>query len=140
MLLVADGVAGRNILQAHRGADVARQNLADIFALVGVHLQQTPDALVLAGTRIQHRITRLELSGVHPDKGQLADKRVGHDLERQRREGLFVIRLARQYFAVVRVLAMDFPGIERGRQIIHHRIEQRLNPLVLERRSHHHRK
>ena len=48
MLFVADGVAGRNVLQTNRGANVARQNLADVFALVGVHLQQTANALALA--------------------------------------------------------------------------------------------
>ena len=37
-LLVADRVAGRDRLQAHRGADVARQNFRDLLALVGVHL------------------------------------------------------------------------------------------------------
>ena len=47
MLFVADRVAGRDILQTDGGADVARQNFVDLFALVGVHLQQTADALRL---------------------------------------------------------------------------------------------
>ena len=45
MFFVANGVAGRNVLQTHRGADVARQNFVDVFALVGVHLEQTANTL-----------------------------------------------------------------------------------------------
>ena len=52
MLFVADRVAGRNVLQTDRGADVARQNFADLFALVGVHLQQTADALAASAAAL----------------------------------------------------------------------------------------
>ena len=45
MIFVADRVAGGDVLQSDRGADVARQNFADVFALVGVHLQQAANAL-----------------------------------------------------------------------------------------------
>ena len=38
-------------LQAHRGGDVAGVDALDVFALVGVHLQQAPDALALALAR-----------------------------------------------------------------------------------------
>ena len=61
VLVVADRVAGDEVLEADRGADIARENLGDLFALVGVHLQQTADALRLAGARIQNRVAGLEL-------------------------------------------------------------------------------
>ena len=102
MLFVADGVAGRNVLQADRGANIARQNFVDVFALVGVHLEQTPNALAASAAGVEHRIARLELAGVDANKGQLADKRVSHDLESQRRKRLAVGRLAGDHFAVVR--------------------------------------
>ena len=140
MIFVADRVAGGNVLQSNRGANVARQNLADLFALVGVHLQQTPDALGLSRAHVQHAVASLQLSGVHADERQLSDKRIGHDLERQRRKRLFVVRLARDRLPVIRIRAVRLAYIQRRRQIIHHRIQQRLHTFVLERRSHHHRK
>ena len=46
--LVAERVAGARVLEADRGGDVAGVDLLDLLALVGVHLQQAPDALLLA--------------------------------------------------------------------------------------------
>jgi hypothetical protein len=37
-----------SLLQAHAGGDVAGAHFLDFFALVGVHLQDTADALLLA--------------------------------------------------------------------------------------------
>ena len=62
MIFVANRVARTHILQSHSRADVARQNLADLFALVGVHLQQTPNALGLGRANVPHRIAGLELA------------------------------------------------------------------------------
>ena len=93
MLLVANGVAGGNVLQANRGADIARQNFVDVFALVGVHLEQTANTLAASAAGVEHRVARLELAGVDADKRQLADKRVRHDLEGQRGKRLAVGRL-----------------------------------------------
>src|ERR1700761_8966646 len=139
-LLRADRVARNQVLQAHRRADVAREDLRDLLTLVGVHLQQTADTLRLARTRVQHRVTGLQLSRVHTDKDQLADEGVGHDLEAQGRKRLVVGRLANQL--LLRILGIDAlnrRNIQWARQIIHHRIEQRLNALVLERRPAQHR-
>ena len=60
-LLRADRVARHQVLQTNRRADVAREDLRDLFTLVGVHLQQTADTLRLARARIQHRIAGLQL-------------------------------------------------------------------------------
>jgi len=43
----AERIAGFQLFHSHAGADVASHNLADVFALVGVHLDQPADALVL---------------------------------------------------------------------------------------------
>ena len=45
MVLVANRVAGGDVLQSDASADVAGVDLGDVFALVGVHLQQAADAL-----------------------------------------------------------------------------------------------
>ena len=45
---------------------------------------------VRAGVHVQHTRARLELARVDTEVGQLADVRVGHDLERERGERLVV--------------------------------------------------
>ena len=56
MLLLANRVARADVLQSHHRADVARQNFLDVLALVGVHLQETTDALSLLRARVQYRL------------------------------------------------------------------------------------
>ena len=45
---VAQRVAGRRVLQADRGGDVAGADLVDLLAVVGVHLEDAADALLAA--------------------------------------------------------------------------------------------
>ena len=92
VLLVADRVAGGDVLQSDAGADVARVDLGDVLALVGVHLQQAADALGARASADVHAVALLQMTGVHADERQLADERVGHDLEGQRRERRVVVR------------------------------------------------
>ena len=140
MLFVADGVARTDVSEADHGADVSGQNFLDVFALIGVHLEQAANALMLLRARVQHRLARVQLSRVHTDKRQLTDIRVGHDLEGQGRERLVVVSFARDRLPSVGIEAMRFFGVERRGQVIDHRVEQRLDTFILERRSHHHRK
>ncbi len=86
VLLVADGVAGGDVLQADAGADVAGQNFSNLLALVGVHPQQAADALASLLVRVINGVSALQLAGINADEGQLADEGVGHDLEDQGRE------------------------------------------------------
>ena len=51
---VAQGVTGRRVLQADHGVDVAREGLVDGVLLVGVHLEQLANALLLALGRVEH--------------------------------------------------------------------------------------
>ena len=44
--------------------------------------------------RVVDRVARIQHARVDAEEGQLADERVGHDLERQRRELLVVVGLA----------------------------------------------
>ena len=48
LLFVAQRIAGGGILQAHNGRDITRIELVDLFPVVGMHLQDTADALALA--------------------------------------------------------------------------------------------
>ncbi len=56
MLLVADRVARTDVSETHHGADIARENFLDVFALIGVHLEQASNALVLLRARVHHRL------------------------------------------------------------------------------------
>ena len=91
LLLVAQRVAGRHRLEADGRGDVAGVDFLDFFALVGVHLQQAADALGLALGGVDHRGARGQRARVDAEERELADERVGHDLERQRRERLLVV-------------------------------------------------
>ena len=90
----AQGVARGGLLEADAGGDVARVHLVLLLAAVGVHHQDAAHALGAPGDRVQHAAAGAELAGVHAEVGELADVRVGHDLERERREGLVVGGLA----------------------------------------------
>ena len=48
MFLVAEGVAGGGVLETYGSGDVAGVNLLDLLSLVGVHLQNSADSLLLA--------------------------------------------------------------------------------------------
>ena len=81
-------VAGDDLLDADAGGDVARVDLLDLLAVVGVHHQDAADALGAAGGDVQHARAGLELARVDAEVGELADVGVGHDLERERGERL----------------------------------------------------
>ena len=65
---VAQRVAGGHVLQADRGGDVAGAHFLDLLALVGVHLQDAADALLLALDRVVDRVARLEHARVHAEE------------------------------------------------------------------------
>ena len=73
VLLVANRVARGDVLQADAGADVAGVDLADLFALVGVHLQQAADALAALASAVVNAVARLQVTRVHANERQLAD-------------------------------------------------------------------
>jgi hypothetical protein len=86
--LIAQRVTGGDVLEPDRGGDVARKHFLDLVAVVGMHLQDAADALLLALDRVVDLIARVERTGVHAEERQRSDERVGHDLERERRERL----------------------------------------------------
>ena len=88
---------------------------------------------VLPLVRVEHACAGLEHAGVDAEEGELADVRVGHDLEGQRRERLVVGGLALQLVAASSgSMPRDGRHVERGRQVVDDGIEQRLHALVLE--------
>src|SRR5450759_2203259 len=136
VVVVADRIAGRHRPQTDGGADVACHDLLNLFALVGVHAQEAPHALFAALGHIEHEFAGLQRARVNPEECQLADVRVGHDLEHQRREGLAVGSVAQQdLFAVIDVVALNGRNVQRRGKVIHHRVQHGLHTLVLESRA-----
>ena len=136
---VAERVARGRVLEADGRGDVAGAHFLDLLALVGVHLQQPADALLLALHRVVDRVAGIQHAGVDAEEGELADERVGHDLERERRERLVVVGLARRSAWPFSSLALHRRDVDRRRHVVDHRVEHRLHALVLERRAAQHR-
>src|SRR5439155_747846 len=94
-------------------------------------------SLGAAGRDVEDARARLQAAGVHAEVRELADERVGHDLERERGERLGVGGLAAEDLAVLAAGDDAFDGrhVERRGQVVDDRVEQRLDALVLERRA-----
>ena len=58
MVRVGQRVAGEGVLEADGGGDVARVDLVDLLAVVGVHLEDAADPLLLALGRRSGRTSR----------------------------------------------------------------------------------
>jgi hypothetical protein len=70
---VAQRVAGRRVLQTDEGVRCARaEALSTRVLLVGVHLEELADALLLALGRVEHLGARLHPAGVDAHVGELA--------------------------------------------------------------------
>ena len=133
-------VAGRRRLEADARGDLAGADLVALLAVVRVHLEDAPDALGLAGRRVENAVAGLQLAAVDAEVRQLADVRVGHHLERERRERLVQRRLALELDIGLRVEALDRGHVERARQVVDDGVEQRLHALVLEGGAEQHRR
>ena len=91
MVRVGQGVAGEGVLQPDDRGDVAGVDLVDLLAVVGVHLEDAADPLLLALRGVEDVGAGLERARVDPEEGELADERVGRDLEGQGAERLVVV-------------------------------------------------
>ena len=103
-----------------------------------MHLQDAADPLGLAVRRVEDAVAGLDLARVDAEVGQLADERVGHDLEDERRERRVERGGAGRLGLGLRVDALHGGDVERARQVVDDRVEQRLHALVLEGRAEQH--
>ena len=76
-VLVAEGVTRGGVLQADDGNDIASGADVDVDTVVGVHLQQTADALFLVLASVADVEPDSRVAGVDAQIGQLADEGVG---------------------------------------------------------------
>ena len=105
-----------------------------------MHLEQLAQALLLALGGVDHLGTGVDLAGVHPDVGELAEERVGGNLEGQRREGLVDRRLPDDLDVLLAGGVADGSRhVQRRGQVVDDRVEHGLHALVLERAAAQHR-
>ena len=124
LCFVAQRVAGVDALQSDARANVAGIHFFNFFALVGMHLQQTADALARALAGVVNVAAGFQDAGINADVGHVSDERVGHNFKSQRGKRLIIRGAAQFHFIVFRIDAFDRRNIHRRRQIIDHRIEQ----------------
>ena len=111
----------------------------DLVALVGAHLHQAARRARASSCRCSTPSCPPRAARVDADEGQRAANGVVHDLERQRGERRVVVRLAGDRRSPLGSFAMHRRDVERRRQVVDHRVEQRLHALVPERRAAEHR-
>src|SRR5690606_34822063 len=132
---IAKRISGGGLLEARKRYDITGKSLIDILAGIGMHLEHAADALLLALDRIVERHTLLEHAGIDTGKGQRADERVVHDLEREHGQWLVVIGVTLGLRFRLGIDALDGRNVDRRRQEIDDRVKQRLHALVLECRT-----
>ena len=98
-----------DLLEADGRRDIAGVDLLDLLTLVGVHLQEAADALGALLGGVVDRRARRQHARVDADERELTDERVGHQLERQRRERRLVgcRTLDERLFLRVRIESLD---------------------------------
>ena len=127
----AERVTGGGVLQTNNGNDVASGANVDVNTVVGVHLQKTADAFLLVLGSVQHVGAGLESAGVYAQVGELANERVGHDLECQGSKRCLRVGRTLVFFAGFGVRALDGGNVYRRRHVVNNSVEQFLNALVL---------
>ena len=131
-------IARGHAFQTDGRRDIAGIHFLDLLALVGVHLQDAAQPLFLRLGRVIDGVARIDHARVHAEKRQLAHERIGHDLERQRRERIAVGRMALDR-PVLLVGAGNGGHVHRRRQVFDHGVEHGLHAAVFKRAASEHR-
>src|ERR1043166_4547671 len=91
MILVAKRVAGGDVFDSDDRSDVARVTGLDVFAFVGLNLDQTRNAFAFVRARIVNGVAFAERSGINAEENKLSDIRIAPKLERDRAKRGIVI-------------------------------------------------
>ena len=105
--------------------------------LLGI-LQDAPEPFLLALDGVVDGVAAVDDARIHAEEHELADERIGHDLERESCERLVVRRAALAFLAVLELAAHRRNVGGRG-HVVDDGVEHRLNALVLECRAAQHR-
>ena len=132
VIRIAQGVAGEGFLQAHSRGDVAGIYDIHFFAVIGMHLKDAADPLLLALGPVQNVRACLQVARIDPEVGELSNVRICGDLEGQGAERRAVVNYLENLGMGNRLNADDRGHIERRREEVHDAVQNGLNALVLQ--------
>ena len=130
MLVVAEGIAGGGAFEADGGLDVAGEDLLDVLAVVGVHLEDASHAFPDALGAVEHGGPGGQVAGVDPEEAEPSHVGIGHDLEGQGGEGSVVIGGALVLPVLLRIHASDGGHVQGGGEVVHDGVQELLDPFV----------
>ncbi|MPN46109.1 hypothetical protein SDC9_193692 [bioreactor metagenome] len=68
MIWSAQGVTGGGVFQAHRSCDISRITFFQVFPVIGMHLNDTTDSLLVSLCCVQNRRTGIHRARVNPEE------------------------------------------------------------------------
>ena len=131
----AQRVARGHLAEAGHHGDIARENRVERHLLVRANFGNAIHAFAPPGRGIQDHIARPQHTRIHAHEHVPAMRLVGRRFEDQRAQGVIVPRGHGDALARFRIGPNRGRQIHGTRQIIDHRIEQRLHAEILEGRS-----
>src|SRR5438270_13323857 len=135
MILVAEGVAGGDVLDSDNGRNVARIAGLDVFAFVRLNLNQTRYALAFVRARIIDGVAFTEGARINSKENELAHKWIAPKLERERAKVAVVVRWRLHRLVRIGIHAFGRRNIQRAWEVIDHGVDQVLHAFILERRT-----
>src|SRR4030095_15824857 len=102
MVLIAKCIASRDILNSDDRGDVARITGFDVFAFVGLDLNQTRDAFALVGPWIVNVVALAQRARENTEENELSDKWIAPKFEREGAEVPIIVCRRFQWFVRVR--------------------------------------
>ena len=130
MALIAQGITSGGILQANSSSDITAINDVQLLTVVGVHLENTADTLLLALSGVKHIRAGGKGTGIYAEECQLTNKWISHDLECQGSKWLAVAGRTMILLAGIRVYTLDWRDVSRCRHEVYNSVQHRLYTLV----------
>ena len=131
MLLIAKGITGGGVLHTDGSGDITGINDVEVASVVRVHHEDTANALLLILGRVVNCASLCERTGVHAEEAELTDVGIGHDLERECREGLVIACLSLILLLGLGDHTLDRGDVERRGHEVDDSVKELLNALVL---------
>lgn len=130
---VIQGVISGYVFQIDSSSDVVCVNFFDFFMFVSVYLNDMIEMFMCSFYGVQYGIIRVNYIGVNMEEGQVINKWVGSDFERQCREWFVIICVMFSWsvFIVVQDI-VDCRYVNWGWQVINYCIQYCLNIFVFE--------
>ena len=134
-ILIAKSITSLDILKTDSSADVASVDAVERYLLVGLHLVETGDTLLLVRTSVEDIRACVDMARVDTDVGETTYERVSGDLEGEGCHRSVDRVLTGLSLASVGVGALNWGKVERAGEESDDGVEKTLDTLVAERRS-----